>query len=353
MNIFKILSSYDGRVSEPSVTALLNYYLDENEDHGLSDTLLRAIADDFDIPKDYQDVLVDSEKRFTDKYGNNRDIDIVIEFRDDKGKTKYVLAIENKIKDSSIQGKNKENKNQLEDEWKGLLDYYKEIHKKIYFCFLTLTKSTKSDNEFTKFTNNNKDYIKNMRHLYWKQQENEASCENETDSNEKKITSIEEKLTKLLEQESRCERDPLTYEAKFLIKSFISFIQTDFTSEYSEKKERAIYGKPVVDYYRDYVKNEWKKDEAIEIETIKKWVIDKIEAMKVIPNEGTVDLQLKKLIVNAPTRKNIGVTAKNQDKYNLFYYCCDDKEKIMKLPDNPAARAKIIEDKKITVYFSK
>lgn len=47
MNIFKILSSYDGSIKEPNISSFLAYLLDLNEDHGLSDLLLKSIIIDF------------------------------------------------------------------------------------------------------------------------------------------------------------------------------------------------------------------------------------------------------------------------------------------------------------------
>ena len=47
MNIFKILSSYDGSIKEPNISSFLAYLLDFNEDHGLSDLLLKSILLDF------------------------------------------------------------------------------------------------------------------------------------------------------------------------------------------------------------------------------------------------------------------------------------------------------------------
>ena len=47
MNIFKILSSYNGSIKEPNISSFLAYLLDLNEDHGLSDLLLKNIILDF------------------------------------------------------------------------------------------------------------------------------------------------------------------------------------------------------------------------------------------------------------------------------------------------------------------
>ncbi len=43
MNIFKILSSGDGSIKEPNVSAFLGYLLDPNKEHGLKDYLLKIV----------------------------------------------------------------------------------------------------------------------------------------------------------------------------------------------------------------------------------------------------------------------------------------------------------------------
>ena len=123
------------------------YLLDLNEDHGLSDLLLKSIIKDFqEIDNNFfskiktfdlnqYDIEINPEYSvFLDN--KRRDIDIVIEFYDvDKIKPVYALCIENKITDSSIQKKD----NQLKDELDGLQKEYLENDWKteIYFCFLT------------------------------------------------------------------------------------------------------------------------------------------------------------------------------------------------------------------------
>lgn len=46
MNIFKILSDYDGKIREPSITSVLRYLLDANADHGLSSSLLKSFVEE-------------------------------------------------------------------------------------------------------------------------------------------------------------------------------------------------------------------------------------------------------------------------------------------------------------------
>ena len=117
MNIFKILSSYDGSIKEPNISSFLAYLLDLNEDHGISDLLLRSIISDFQNinPSFFNKIKTNNLSQFditiNPEYSvflNNRrrDIDIVIEiYNDNKEEPLYSICLENKITDCSIQKK--------------------------------------------------------------------------------------------------------------------------------------------------------------------------------------------------------------------------------------------------------
>ena len=251
MNIFKILSSYDGSIKEPNISSFLAYLLDFNEDHGLSDLLLKSILLDFkEVNQNFfnkikladltqYDVKINPE--YSVFLGNKRrDIDIVIEFYDeDKTEPIYSLCIENKITDNSIQ----KNDNQLKEELEGLQKEYHENEWKteIYFCFLTLEDSNKSEQEFNTFN-----YEKKI-HLFWKGEK-----------------SIQRKVLQILDQERIGEIDPISEDSKFLIKSFLAFIKTDFKSaleEKSDREERKNYGKPTREHFIDFIQAyEFNKD---------------------------------------------------------------------------------------------
>ncbi|NLV68389.1 MAG: PD-(D/E)XK nuclease family protein [Spirochaetes bacterium] len=47
MNIFRILSSYDGSINEPNVSAFLAYLLDPYSNHGIAGLLLQKILGEF------------------------------------------------------------------------------------------------------------------------------------------------------------------------------------------------------------------------------------------------------------------------------------------------------------------
>lgn len=307
MNIFKILSSYDGTIKEPNISALLAYLLDANEDHGLGDALLKSIIKDFqktnaEAFKNLNDLNYEIKAEFPVEVKNSdkkrRDIDLLIEFYVDK-KLVYALCIENKITDSSIQ-----DDNQLQDELNGLKNYYaeNELKPEIYFVFLTLKDSKKSNDEFSKL-----DYDKKL-HLHWKGE-----------------NSILAKLLELLDKERRGEIDPIAGDLQFIIKSFIAFIRADFTSDFEEKqekREKQNYGDPLYKYFTE-VRNDLDKTKVYKVEEVKKLVSEKVG--KAI-NPSTLNAQMKVMIVNEPNRKHHSVTTKNQKKKNLFYYPSEDNK---------------------------
>ena len=145
MNIFKILSSYDGSIKEPNISSFLAYLLDLNEDHGLSDLLLKSLIHDFKnqnsnyfakINNDLTQFDVRINPEYSVFVGNKRrDIDIVVEiYSENKEEPLYALCIENKITDNSIQKKD----SQLKEEFEGLNKEYKKTDgaRKYIFVFL-------------------------------------------------------------------------------------------------------------------------------------------------------------------------------------------------------------------------
>lgn len=323
MNIFKILSSYDGSIKEPNISSFLAYLLDLDEDHGLSDLLLMSIVQEFKkknplffgkIKKNLNqfDIRINPEYSvFLDN--KRRDIDIVVEFYEEKNERPlYSLCIENKITDNSIQ-----RKNQLMEELEGLRNEYKDNGWKteIYFCFLSLEDSKKSNDEFNAFN-----YEKKI-HLYWKGK-----------------LSLQEKILNILDLERNGEIDPISEDFKFLLRSFLSFIKTDFKSfveEKSEKQERKNYGKTVMEFFRDFAKTmvEGKDYKVSEVKKAISMMIKKESGISV--NKGTLNCHSCATIVNEKNRVHYQVTEKNCDYKNLFFYPNEkNKEVIRKYTPN-------------------
>ena len=58
MNIFKILSSGDGSIKEPNISAFLGYLLDPNQEHGL----LKALIDPLILKDEINELIIKSSR---------------------------------------------------------------------------------------------------------------------------------------------------------------------------------------------------------------------------------------------------------------------------------------------------
>lgn len=327
MNIFKILSSNDGHINEPSISSYLAYLLDYNEDHGLSELLLQSIISDFKKePNNFEklnmnnllqyDIEIKPEYSVYFGKDEHRYIDIVVEFCE-KGLNRpiYSICIENKIADSSIQ------KKQLKEELEGLQNEYSKNNYKteIYFCFITLEKSKKSNDEFNSF-----DYERKL-HLYWKGE-----------------NSIEEKLLDILKKESNVEIEPIPEESKFLIKSFITFIHTNFKSRLEEKEEknqRTDYGKPTREHFIDFIaKYEFNKDYKKKeiMQNFSKYIKEKCH--KDI-NKNQLACLMYEITANEKNRIYYTVREDNYESKNILYYPDVSNKKVLRrYPENEKER---------------
>jgi len=345
MNIFKILSSNDGSINEPNVSSFLAYLLNPNEDHGISSLLLQEILNEF-ILKDVKFLdKIQYKNRITDlsnysgysinvlpelsvilnKNGRKkrRDIDILLEIKDNKtNKLFYSICIENKITDASII----KNDTQLEDELKGIRNYYLDSDEspEIYFIYLTPFPSKISEDSFSKL-----DLDKKI-HLFWNKHEN----------------SVFKKLIKIFNDENKGLIDPINNQTSYLIKSFLSFIKTNFKSyqeERREKMERKNYGKPVIDHLNDFART-LDKDKEYSMDNIRKQF-----SQFVLKNSGielhnaTRNAHITLSTVNERNRGHYGVKRPDNQRKNIFFYS-KDNHKMLKLFD-------FKRDKDIRIYF--
>ena len=330
MNIFRILSSNDGSINEPNVSSFLAYLLDPNEDHGISSLLLQELLNDItEINKDflakiqYNNRIADLSKYSgysiniipelsvnLEKKGKRkrRDIDIIIEIIDDKtSEIIYSICLENKITDSSII----KNDSQLEDELKGLENYYSESNLKpeIYIIYLTPVPSNASSNSFEKL-----DYDKKY-HLFWDNHEN----------------SVFNKLIKIFKNEQDGLIDPINNQSSYLIKSFLSFIKTNFKSyveERKEKLEKKSYGKPVIDLLKDFSKT-LKEDEEYTIDFIRNKFSEYVLNLSGIElHKTTRNIHITLSIVNEKNRGHYNVKSANDERKNIFRYSVNSRKKI-------------------------
>ena len=207
MNIFRILSASDGRDSNQSVSSFLAYLLNPQNDHGLGEELLRSIVADFCECGNSGFMNLDKELS-TYEISVNIDLPIIVVKFIREGRTKFVLCIENEVKDSSIDSV----KTQMKLD--GLENEFVEENPKILFCFLTLKPSRKSAEDFEKIRRKHPSSI----HLFWIPSDH-------------KYKSIYEKLQKILTLSNEGCIDPITSEVRYLLTSFLNFIKKGFKDE--------------------------------------------------------------------------------------------------------------------------
>lgn len=241
MNIFKVLANGNGSINEPNVSTFLGYLLDPYQDHGLRYMFLKnflsEIVDDDTFKFGEYEYKVYLEQAFKDENKTVKQKEIVdiiiccysqntskgkekkfIQNSIEKSEIKHVFLIENKI--NSIPTKD-QIKNQFENFTKSLVDL--DIKCNSIFSIYITPDDDKMRKEFTEFTQNTK-----SRHLFWK-----YSNKNELYNDD--IISL---LKDVLRSEENFESDPINEYLKYIIKSFIQFIDCGFKSELAEKKDR-------------------------------------------------------------------------------------------------------------------
>lgn len=313
------------------MSSFLAYLLDPNEDHGISCLLLQEILNGITETNKHFLSKIQYDNRIADlsKYSGyavniipelsvnlekkgkrrRRDIDIIIEIIDNKtSQIIYSICLENKITDSSII----KDDLQLEDELVGLQNYYLETNfsPEIYLIYLTPYPSYISSYSFEKV-----DYDKKF-HLYWDNDEN----------------SVFNKLLKIFNNEKEGLIDPINNQSSYLIRSFLSFIKTQFKSYVEEKREKLEknnYGKPVIDllkdfsttldpgleYEIDYVKNKFSE------------YVLKISGIELLNSTRNAHISLS--IVNEKNRGHYNVKRADNERKNIFFYSDDSRRKIV------------------------
>lgn len=355
MNIFKVLSSNDGSINEPNVTSFVAYLLDPNENHGLGARFLERFLTPIVLAnkEQYKDLIYN--KRIRDLSRNSkfevrvqaevkvvtlecevakktRDIDIVIELFDQsfsENVPKYSFCIENKIKDGAIQ----QGDNQLFEEIIGLVNSYKEssFEKEqplVSFIFLTHSGSKRAINEFQHLltTLESEGVFVPCFHQVWGGEENERI-----------EVTIVDLLSNILKEEAIGKIEPIFDYTKHTIKSFISFIYSGFKSYKEEKNlfnEKSDYGKPVIQYIKDYYDIS-PLEQDIAYDDLKKWVSNQVKVMSGKTLKAANFDQ--SYIVNDRNRKHYGVNNPYKEEKNLFYYPNENNRKVIRKldPSNP------------------
>ncbi|GHT11400.1 hypothetical protein AGMMS4956_04370 [Bacteroidia bacterium] len=266
MNIFKILASGDGSINEPNVSAFLGYLLNPKGDHGISDELLKQVLaclysenkssslKDFLIDKSSAvrnlsinsnfDVEILLEQAFTKEGDKKEIVDIVILCfekekqqkeslvkmvlsNDTRGALKQVFLIENKIKDSSTR------KEQLKSQClstittlaKELKKDEKAIREILSILFIS-PDAAKSNDEYREFYNDPSTNGIPKIQIHWTA-DDEQNAEN----------TMIFFLRQILDEEGKGNIEAINEQTKFIIKSFIGFVDNDFKSSIEEEIE--------------------------------------------------------------------------------------------------------------------
>lgn len=249
MNIFEILSAGNRILKEEHISAVLGWMLDPYHDHGLGMELLKRICQtSFGSEAEINKVLSAGEfsglvMRDRDRLpirtemevkvntgpdeepasGHERSIDILVKINE-----KIILAIENKTSSGSIQ------KTQLKDEVDGFdATFNKNNDHKLYFLFLTPAGVGPTADDAMELIDKSK-CAKDSKpvHILWKKDEIRT---------EDKPSSISEILISILDDESKGKTSPLSSETMFLMKSFIRFIENDFSYIQGELQRNGKY----------------------------------------------------------------------------------------------------------------
>lgn len=222
MNLFDIISG-NRKLQEEHVTAVLAWLLDPGQSHGCSTLFLKnllsllhesefeqylSVASGVDIyTKSDSSIHVLMEQKVKTPSGQDRRIDIVISLKC-ADKPTHIVAIENKIDSSSIKEK------QPLEQYEGLK---KESDEDTIISYIYLTPDI-NDSAKKAYATLPEDLLK--IHLPW------------SSKNEESFIGI---LTSCLENEAKGLNDPLSYETKFILKSFVRFVHNGFKTQVVKK----------------------------------------------------------------------------------------------------------------------
>lgn len=226
MNIFEALSQGKGRINEETMSAMLTYFLNPAQTHGIGDTFLRRflriLAEDINEQERFDDILRQEhlvadvfleEKYELDKsYGfeqTSRTVDIEVRLYQkliDENVEKHRIAIENKIRHAAAQDY------QLTQEFIGIRDELADDDIKITVVFLTPYGNQIS--LATEYENLTQDTLQNNKKSWIRWHD-----DNELTNN---VTSI---IRYILERELRGEINPISEYVKHTLKAFAFYIE--------------------------------------------------------------------------------------------------------------------------------
>lgn len=223
MNIFNVLSQGKSRLHEPSISAMLGYLLDPNQDHGLRDTFLRSflkisekiLNEDEALTEILDHEFINASVELEAPYehqGKRNDIDILLTIFDQGNENEiHRILIENKIKVGSA------NPEQLSDYYDAVrndlnLNFKKDEKPDLTIIFLT----PKSLNSTLKLEYENlKQRILDDHRCLWLHWSNSDGQE-----------SIVDLIKEILKQELISEINPINEYMKHTLKAFVRHIES-------------------------------------------------------------------------------------------------------------------------------
>lgn len=224
MNIFSVLSMGKSRLHETSMSAMLAYLINPNQDHGLGYKFLKSfleLANERKIYDDYLQKLQRGELKFDINlevpYSSNNkrsDIDVQIKICDSKWNESHRIIIENKIKSAAA------NPKQLAEYYNAVLndkendDVFELDAKNLSVIFLT--PDLNHENLKAEFENLN--IGDNKVWLYW----------NSSDENKNTIVKL---IQSILDLEQKAQISPINEYMRHTLKAFAYFVnQTIYLS---------------------------------------------------------------------------------------------------------------------------
>ena len=208
MNIFQVLSQGKSRLHEPSMSAMLGYLLDSNEDHGLGQAFVKVFLQKTDAAL-FEKVLsqssINSSVILESSYelnGSRKDIDIEISLLDENREIAYTIIIENKIKTGAA------NPKQLGDYYNAILQDDPKI-KNLLIVFLTPESNAPQLNAEFNNLKVNESLNHHKKWMYW----------NSANNNEGILAMVRE----VLNMEAQGQINPINEYMRHTLKAFVQY----------------------------------------------------------------------------------------------------------------------------------
>ena len=237
MNIFNVLNQGKSRMNETSMSAMLAYLLNPNQDHGLGNKFLKSfleLANNNHIYNIFLQELhkfkfeLDLEVQYFSGNSRRYDIDLQIKILDKDNQELHRIIIENKVKPSAANPEQLKNYFNVVMEKDHINDDLFELEKEnLSVIFLTPAVQSKNlEQEFQGLTETT-----NKVWLYW----------NSELDNELSIVGI---IQSLLAQENQAKISPINEYMRHTLKAFAYFINESIIKSSSKNRLGEDIGDP-------------------------------------------------------------------------------------------------------------